>query len=231
VTTSNEASGSGLRAIALAADRLEAGRADVAIGGGFDSMILDSLWVVNLDVHMGEITERLVDREGDRFDLSRATQDRYAHESHRWAADAIDDGPFDEEIVPVETPEGSVERDEGPRPESTVEDLGALPTAFREDRTITAGNASKLSDGETATESTSSNWTDTGIIADHPPPRVARRLTRVTPTKRYLRRQEAAAPRLRHPGWRPRYRNRVALYGRNRTGTHERPRGRRPSGR
>jgi len=147
VTTSNEASGSGLRAIALAADRLEAGRADVAIGGGFDSMILDSLWVVNLDVHMGEITERLVDREGDRYDLSRATQDRYAHESHRWAADAIDDGPFDEEIVPVETPEGSVERDEGPRPESTVEDLGALPTAFREDRTITAGNASKLSDG------------------------------------------------------------------------------------
>jgi acetyl-CoA C-acetyltransferase len=147
VTTSNEASGSGLRAIALAADRLDAGRADVAIGGGFDSMILDSLWVVNLDVHMGEITERLVDREGDRYDLSRATQDRYAHESHRWAADAIDDGPFDEEIVPVETPEGSVERDEGPRPESTVEDLGALPTAFREDRTITAGNASKLSDG------------------------------------------------------------------------------------
>jgi len=171
-TTVNEASGSGLRAIALAADRLKAGRADLAVGGGFesmtdapwilpgyrkgrrhgdvtakDSMLLDSLWDVNLDVHMGEIAERLVDREGDDHDLSRAAQDGYALESHRRGAEAIDGGAFDEEIVPVETPDGVVERDEGPRPESTVEDLGALPTAFREDGTITAGNASKLSDG------------------------------------------------------------------------------------
>ncbi len=168
VTTINEASGSGVRAIALAADRIAAGRADVAIAGGFesmtnapwilpgyrtgrrhgdvtakDSMILDSLWDVNLDVHMGEITEGLVEREG----ITRSAQDEYAIGSHRRAAEAIDAGTFDDEIVPVETPDGPVERDEGPRPSSTMEDLASLRPAFRDNGTITAGNASKLSDG------------------------------------------------------------------------------------
>ncbi|MFP4627787.1 MAG: thiolase family protein [Halobacteriales archaeon] len=167
-TTINEASGSGVRAIALAADRLGAGRADLAIAGGFesmtnapwvlpshrkgrrygdvtlkDSMLLDSLWDVNLDVHMGEITEGLVEREG----ISREAQDEYALGSHRRAAEAIDGGTFDPEIVSVETPDGVVERDEGPRPESTLDDLAGLRPAFQRDGTITAGNASKLSDG------------------------------------------------------------------------------------
>ncbi len=168
VTTVNEASGSGLRAITLAADRIAAGRAELAMAGGFesmtnapwilpeyrkgrrhghvtikDSMILDSLWDMNLDVHMGEITERLV----DRADISRRAQDEYALESHRRASDAIDGGDFDDEIVPVETTDGVVDCDEGPRPDSTLEDLQTLPPAFREDGTITPGNASKLSDG------------------------------------------------------------------------------------
>lgn len=172
VTTVNEASGSGTRAIALAADRIVAGRARFAVAGGFesmtnapyilpeyrkgrrhgdvtikDSMILDSLWDVNLDVHMGEITERLVDRESGRYDLSRTAQDRYALKSHRRAAESIESGIFDDEIVPVDTPAGPIDRDEGARPESTMDDLGALPTAFRSDGTITAANASKLSDG------------------------------------------------------------------------------------
>ncbi|QRV17525.1 thiolase family protein (plasmid) [Haloterrigena salifodinae] len=167
-TTINEASGSGMSAIGLAADRIAAGRAGLAIAGGFesmtnapwilpdyrkgrrhgdveikDSMLLDSLWDVNLDVHMGEITEGLVDREG----ISREAQDEYALESHRWAADAIDSGAFDDEIVPVETGGGTVDTDEGPRPDSTLEDLARLPTSFREDGAITPGNASKLSDG------------------------------------------------------------------------------------
>ncbi|AFZ74201.1 thiolase family protein [Natronobacterium gregoryi] len=168
VTTVNEASGSGLRAITLAADRIEAGRAAFAIGGGFesmtnapwilpdyrkgrrhgdvrikDSMILDSLWDINLDVHMGEITERMVDRER----ISREAQDEYALESHQRAAEAIESGAFDEEIVPVETDGKVVDRDEGPRPDSTLEDLAELPPSFREDGTITPGSASKLSDG------------------------------------------------------------------------------------
>ena len=168
VTTINEASGSGVRAICLAADRIAAGRIDVAVAGGFesmtnapwvlpgyrtgqrhghvsakDSMILDSLWDMNLDVHMGEITEGLVERES----IDRESQDAYALESHRLAAAAIDDGVYDDELVPVETPSGVVEQDEGPRPESTLEDLASLRPAFARDGTITAGNASKLSDG------------------------------------------------------------------------------------
>ncbi|MFU8867669.1 thiolase family protein [Natronococcus sp.] len=167
-TTVNEASGSGLRAIALAVDRIDAGRAEFAVAGGFesmtnapwilpnyrkgrrhgdvtlkDSMIMDSLWDVNLDVHMGEITERLVDREG----VSRDAQDEYALESHRLAAETIESGAFDDEIVPVETRDGAVDTDEGARPDSTLSDLAELPTSFREEGTITPGNASKLSDG------------------------------------------------------------------------------------
>lgn len=171
-TTINEASGSGLRAIALAADRITADRASIAVAGGMesmtnapwvlpdyrkgrrhgdvrlrDSMIQDSLWDQNLDVHMGEITERLVDRVGDDYDLSRERQDRYARQSHRLAAEAIDSGRFDAETVAVDTPDGPVDRDEGPRPDSSMADLGALAPAFREDGTITPANASKLSDG------------------------------------------------------------------------------------
>ncbi|GAB3664605.1 thiolase family protein [Halopiger thermotolerans] len=167
-TTINEASGSGMSAVSLAADRIAAGRADLAVAGGFesmtnapwilpdyrkgrrygdveltDSMLYDSLWDVNLDVHMGEITEGLVDREG----ISREAQDEYALESHRWAAEGIESGGFDDEIVPVETNGETVDTDEGPRPDSTLEDLAQLPTPFREDGTITPGNASKLSDG------------------------------------------------------------------------------------
>lgn len=171
-TTVNEASGSGLRAITLAADRIRSGRAAIAVAGGFesmtnapwilpeyrtgrrygdvtvkDSMILDSLWDVNLDIHMGEVAERLVDRAGDRYDLSREAQDRYALGSHRRAADAIESGRFDPELVAVETADALVERDEGPRPESTMEGLGRLDPAFRGDGTVTPANASKLSDG------------------------------------------------------------------------------------
>lgn len=172
VTTINEASGTSIRTIALAADRIAAGRANFAIAGGFesmtnapwvlpdyrkgrrhgdvtikDSMILDSLWDVNLDIHMGEIAERLVDRVGNQYDLSREAQDQYALESHRRAADSIESGRFDPEIVAVEMDNELVERDKGPRPQSTVEDLGRLEPSFREDGTVTPANASKLSDG------------------------------------------------------------------------------------
>jgi acetyl-CoA C-acetyltransferase len=168
VTTINEASGSGVRAIALAADRIAAGEADFAIAGGMesmsnapyllpdyrqgrrhgdgevvDSMVRDGLWDVNYGGHMGEITEDMVEREG----LDRADIDEYALRSHRRADEAIEAGLFDAETVAVETRNGLVERDEGPRPESTLESLAGLPTPFREDGVITPGNASKLADG------------------------------------------------------------------------------------
>jgi len=167
-TTINEASGSGVRALALAADRIAAGRAEFAIAGGMesmsnapyllpdyregrrhgngevvDSMIHDGLWDLDYGGHMGEITEELVDREG----LSREEIDEYALRSHQRAAENIEAGAFDAETVAVETPDGLVERDEGPRPDSTLESLGRLPTPFAEDGAITPGNASKLADG------------------------------------------------------------------------------------
>ena len=167
-TTINEASGSGARAIALATDRIAAGRASVAVAGGTESMsnapylspdarrgkrlgdatlvdalIRDSLWDMQYDAHMGELTEDLA----ERFDISRAAQDEYALASHERAADAVESGRFDDELVAVETDDGMVEHDEGPRPDTSLEALGDLPTPFRDDGTITPGNASDLSDG------------------------------------------------------------------------------------
>ncbi|MFC7155423.1 thiolase family protein [Halomarina halobia] len=167
-TTINEASGSGLRAIALAADRIEAGRAEVALAGGMesmtnapyvlpdyrtgrrygdatlvDSMIRDALWDESYDAHMGELTEALVEREG----IPREAQDEYALESNRRAVEAVSAGRFDAEVVPVEAGGERVETDEGPREDTSMERLAGLPPAFGSDGTITAGNASKLSDG------------------------------------------------------------------------------------
>ncbi|MDS0258338.1 thiolase family protein [Haloarcula sp. S1CR25-12] len=167
-TTTNEASGSGLRAITNAVDRIEAGRASVVIAGGMesmsnapylvrelregrrhgdttlvDSMIHDALWDANLDAHMGTLTDRIA----ERFEISRAAQDEYARRSNHRAGEAIAEGAFEQEVVPVDVGDHLVTEDEGPRPETTMEDLAALPPAFGEDGTITAGNASKLSDG------------------------------------------------------------------------------------
>ncbi|QLH84396.1 thiolase family protein [Halosimplex pelagicum] len=167
-TTVNEASGSGLRAITLAADRIAAGRADIAVGGGMesmsnapyllrelregrrhgdtelvDSMIFDALWDVGYDAHMGELTERLT----EAHDISREEQDRYALRSNRRAAESVEDGRFDEELVPVEVDDRLVTTDEGPRADSSLDRLGQLPPAFRDEGTITPGNASKLADG------------------------------------------------------------------------------------
>jgi acetyl-CoA C-acetyltransferase len=108
-----------------------------------DTMLADGLRDQLYDAHMGELTEQLV----DRFDISRRAQDEYAAESHRRAAAAVDSGAFDAEIVPVDTEAGRLDHDEGPRPDADAETLGALSPAFREGGTITAGNASDLSDG------------------------------------------------------------------------------------
>ncbi|WP_424003645.1 thiolase family protein [Haloarcula salina] len=167
-TTLNEASGSGLRAITTAVDRIEAGRAATCIAGGMesmsnapylvpdmrggrrhgnselvDAMIWDSLWDRQYDAHMGTLTEELA----AEYDIGRTAQDEYARRSNHRAADAIESGTFGEELVPVETADELVTEDEGPRADTTVEQLATLPPAFVEGGTITAGNASKLSDG------------------------------------------------------------------------------------
>ena len=167
-TTINEASGSGLRAIALATDRIDAERVDVAVAGGIesmsntpylapdvrkgkrmgdskliDSMLWDSLWDLQYDAHMGELTENLV----TEYDISRDAQDEYALESHRRAVEAVESGDFDEEIIPVEVDGEMFDTDEGPRADTSEEALAGLNPVFREGGTVTPGNASDLSDG------------------------------------------------------------------------------------
>lgn len=99
---------------------------------------------------MGETAENVAERYG----ISREDQDAYALRSHRRAVAAAEEGRFDEEVVPVEAPppEGRgeprrVERDEGPRVDTSLEKLAGLRPAFREGGTVTAGNASTLNDG------------------------------------------------------------------------------------
>ena len=171
--TVNKVCGSGLKAIMLAAQAIRAGDANVIVAGGFESMsrapylldrvgpalgdrpLIDALQHDGLtcpfsDRSMGEIAEALAAAEN----LARSTQDSYAYESHRRATAAIERGAFDQEIVPVTVPqqggERIVSRDEGPRADTTLERLAQLRPIFAEGGSVTAGNASMMSDGAAA---------------------------------------------------------------------------------
>jgi len=85
-----------------------------------------------------------------KYDVSREDMDAYAKRSQDRAVEARDSGYFDREIVPVETPDGTVDTDDGPRPGTTVEKLGQLKPVFKEDGTVTAGNSCPLNDGAAA---------------------------------------------------------------------------------
>jgi 3-oxoadipyl-CoA thiolase len=180
--TVNRLCGSGLQAINSAAHAIEVGDGDVFIGGGVESMTRapyvmakpESAWdrgprelqdttlgwrFVNpkLAEHyypysMGETAENVAARWG----VSRERQDAFALESHRRAVEAIDDGRFDGQLVPVEVPQRKgdpvvVARDEHPRADSTLEALAKLRPAFAaEGGSVTAGNASGINDGASA---------------------------------------------------------------------------------
>jgi acetyl-CoA C-acetyltransferase len=174
--TINKVCGSGLKAVMLAAQAIRAGDANVIVAGGqesmsnapylapqartgvrlghgklLDAMVHDGLWDVYNDFHMG-VTGDLV---AERCSVSREDQDRFAAESHRRAAAAQESGAFRDEIVPVEVKgrKGEsvrVEKDEGVRPDSTAEALAKMKPAFGEKGTVTAGNASQISDGASA---------------------------------------------------------------------------------
>jgi acetyl-CoA C-acetyltransferase len=173
--TVNKVCGSGLKAVMLAAQAIRAGDAEVLVAGGMesmsrapyllfgartgwkygdqkviDAMIHDGLWCAVECWHMGEAAEYIADRCG----VSRAEQDRFSAQSHRRAAAAWERGAFAAEVVPVTVGSGpkakTVSRDEGIRPESTAEALAKLKPAFRDAGTVTAGNASQLSDGAAA---------------------------------------------------------------------------------
>jgi acetyl-CoA C-acetyltransferase len=174
--TINKVCLSGLNAIALADQLIRAGEVEVVVAGGMesmseapylvpqarfgarmgntelvDSMVHDGLWSTFTGQHMGESSDD-VNRE---LELSREEQDAWAARSHRRAAGAWSDGVMQDEVVVVALPQRRGEavrvvRDEGVRPDTTVESLGKLAPAFSKDGTITAGNASQISDGAAA---------------------------------------------------------------------------------
>ncbi len=130
-------------------------RAGYRMGHGelLDSMISDGLWCALTDVHMGTSTEKYVGQWGSG--ITRDAQDAFAAASHQRAAAAQAAGWLAEEIVPIEIPQRKgapivVGADEGIRPDTTAASLGALRAAFDPSGTITAGNASQISDGASA---------------------------------------------------------------------------------
>ena len=165
--TINRFCSSGLQAIAMAADRIRSGGADILVAGGSESMSLTpgggrkpapNPWFVDhwpeIYMSMGLTAER-VQR---KYAVSREDADAFALASHRKAIEAQQAGRFDEEIVPFEvetvTPEGTssvvFRKDEGPRPDSTLEALAKLKPVFHASGTVTAGNSSQTSDGAAA---------------------------------------------------------------------------------
>jgi acetyl-CoA C-acetyltransferase len=173
--TVNKVCGSGLKAVMLAAQAIRAGDAELIVAGGsesmsqapyllfgarvgwkygdqkvVDAMIHDGLWCAFEDWHMGEAAEHIANKCG----VSRAEQDRFSAQSQQRAAAAWEKGGVNAEVVPVTVGSGPkakvVARDEGIRPETTAETLAKLKPAFREGGTVTAGNASTLSDGAAA---------------------------------------------------------------------------------
>ena len=172
--TVNRLCGSGLQAIVSAAQLILLGDADVALGGGAESMsngayvmpsarwgarmgdtqVLDMMVGALTDpfdtVHMGITAENVA----AKWELSREAQDEFAVESHRRAAAAIAEGRFKDQILPVEVKSRKgatvVDTDEHVRADATVEGMGKLRTVFKKDGSVTAGNASGINDGAAA---------------------------------------------------------------------------------
>ena len=154
--TINRWCASSAAAITRAADAVAAGQRSCVVAGGVENMTRIGT-VVNLPSVHPEIDDRYgVDRlrmgttaetVAEEYVVSRRSQDEYALRSHRRAAEATDEGRFDDEIVPVETGEGVVTEDEGIRRDTSLEALGDLSPAFATEGTVTAGNASQISDG------------------------------------------------------------------------------------
>jgi acetyl-CoA C-acetyltransferase len=171
--TINKVCGSGLKAIMLAAQGVALSDIEIAVAGGMesmsnapyllsrareglrmgnatlvDSMIQDGLWCAFEHCHMGMSGEHVAETYG----VSREAQDLYAAESHRKAATAAAQGRFAQEIVAVSVPQSKgapivMDADESIRPESTVDVLSKLKPAFKDDGSITAGNAPGVNDG------------------------------------------------------------------------------------
>src|SRR5881409_1047578 len=165
--TINKVCGSALKAVMLAAQAIKAGDAQSVVAGGFESMsnaphyvygmrsgikagnselidgmIRDGLWDSFSNSHMGNLAEYTAKKAG----VSRKEQDEFALKSHQKAVKALESCFFKAETVPVD----KVEKDEGPRADTSLEKLAALRPSFEKDGTVTAGNAPGLNDGASA---------------------------------------------------------------------------------
>jgi acetyl-CoA C-acetyltransferase len=173
--TINKVCGSGLKAVALAAQAVQTGNSSIVVAGGMesmtnapyllpqarkgyrlgngqviDSMVHDGLWDIYNDYHMGITGENVAEKYG----ITREEQDEFAVHSHRKAVAAMKECRFKSQIVPVEIPAKKkgeppvlFEKDESPREDTTLETLRALKPAFKKDGTVTAGNAPGVNDG------------------------------------------------------------------------------------
>jgi acetyl-CoA C-acetyltransferase len=181
--TVNKVCGSGLKAVALAAQAIQTGNSEVVVAGGMesmtnapyllpqarkgyrlgdaeivDAMIRDGLWDVYNDYHMGITGENVA----EKYEITREEQDEFALNSHRKAVAAIRECRFKSQIVPVElasrkrgAPPLVFDKDESPREDTTIEVLRSLKPAFKKDGTVTAGNAPGVNDGAAAVVVTS----------------------------------------------------------------------------
>jgi len=181
--TVNKVCGSGLKAVALAAQAIQTGNSTIVVAGGMesmtnapyllpqarkgyrlgdaqiiDSMVRDGLWDIYNDYHMGITGENVAEKYG----ITREEQDEFAVNSHRKAVGAIKECRFKSQIVPVELPakkKGAApvpfDKDESPREDTTIEILRSLKPAFKKDGTVTAGNAPGVNDGAAAVVVTS----------------------------------------------------------------------------
>ncbi len=157
--TINRFCSSGLQSIAMAAERIMLGAADVIIAGGVESMSHVPMSGFKFSPHPGIMDHypeiymamgHTAENVAEHFDVSREDQDRFALDSHRKAYQAMEEGKFKDEIVPVLTENGPFERDEGVRPDTSMEALAKLKPPFRVGGTVTAGNSSQTSDGAAA---------------------------------------------------------------------------------
>jgi len=155
-STMNRWCASSAQSIMSAADAIAAGQRECLIAGGVESMSRVKMGENTHNVHpkiaelynVGELQMGMTaEKVAEEYDVSREAQDEYAARSQQRAAEATDSGRFDDEIVPIETDEGTVEEDEGLRRGTTAEKLAELPTVFKSEGTITPGNASQVSDG------------------------------------------------------------------------------------
>src|SRR5499425_2718440 len=181
--TINKVCGSGLKAVALAAQAIETSNSSIVVAGGMesmtnapyllpnarkgyrlgngqlvDSMVHDGLWDIYNDYHMGITGENVAEKYG----ITREEQDEFAVNSHRKAIAATKECRFKSQVVPVELPPKKkggepviFDKDESPREDTTIEVLRSLKPAFKKDGTVTAGNAPGVNDGAAAVVVTS----------------------------------------------------------------------------